>query len=299
MNMRQLIPNPVRRVIPNPIKQLPWRLKWARSTAAYADAPFAALTRLAEWTFLECIRDELEFDLCGGLHFSTMPNNFCGLMSFVAGEYEPHLLNFLNRHLCSGAIFCDVGANIGLYTAVASRLVGPSGRVIAFEAHPYTFKFLQKNVEENELGNVLPLNFAIGAEPGCVEIKYDPGNSGSTHVVSSRTEAAIEVPMICLDQALPKHGVNVVDYLKIDVEGYEGFVLHGARSVLERSKGILVQTEVNLQCLQRYDLSLNLMIDDLGDLGFSPHLVLHDGTLTAISPTELSYGDVIWSRDML
>jgi hypothetical protein len=105
--------------------------------------------------------------------------------------------------------------------------------------------------------------------------------------------------MICLDQALPKHGVNVVDYLKIDVEGYEGFVLHGARSVLERSKGILVQTEVNLQCLQRYDLSLNLMIDDLGDLGFSPHLVLHDGTLTAISPTELSYGDVIWSRDML
>ena len=56
MNMRQLIPNPVRRVIPNPIKQLPWRLKWARSTAAYADAPFAALTRLAEWTFLECIR---------------------------------------------------------------------------------------------------------------------------------------------------------------------------------------------------------------------------------------------------
>jgi FkbM family methyltransferase len=45
--------------------------------------------------------------------------------------------------------------------------------------------------------------------------------------------------MVCLNQALRKHGVNVVDYLRIDVEGYEGFVLHGARSVLERSKGIL------------------------------------------------------------
>jgi FkbM family methyltransferase len=167
--------------------------------------------------------------------------------------------------------------------------------VFAFEAHPFTFTFLEDNIKTNRLENVVPLNLAAGPARGHIKIKYESGNSGASHV-TNESEQAIEVQMMTLDDALSERGIDDVDYLKIDVEGYEGFVLAGAHRLLRRNKKIIVQTEVDARHLKRYPQSRKLMVDSLTELGFAPHLLSDDGSLRRISLAELHYGDVIWAR---
>ena len=181
MSMRSFVRHIVRPLVPLPIRQLPWRVRWMKKTPAYLHAPVTTAARLGYWTIAECLLNRLKFTE-GPFHFLTMPNNTCALSSYVAGSYEPELLRFLNSNLNRGGIFVDAGANIGFYTAYASRAIGPSGCVIAFEPHPLTSSVLAENITLNELVNVTIVRAALGNRVGELKMKYVQGDSGSTHV---------------------------------------------------------------------------------------------------------------------
>lgn len=131
----------------------------------------------------------------------------------------------LRSLLRSGERFIDVGANVGLLTVLAARKVGPSGVVTAFEAHPRTVTFLRENIKRNNLHNVRTAQLAVGQENGWVT--FTDINTDDQNKVSA--EGNVTVPVISLDSLIGNESARV---LKIDVEGFEYYVLKGAENFL-------------------------------------------------------------------
>jgi len=143
-------------------------------------------------------------------------------------DYNLEELEFLRSHTPSGGVFVDVGANVGTYAMVLARHVGTSGKVIAIEPHPVTFSRLAFNRAASGFTQVHLVAVAAGPTDGELMIETDGGNLGASHIVSSKPRGnAIRVPSSRLQRILEGAGINHVDTLKIDVEGFEDRVLSG------------------------------------------------------------------------
>ena len=151
---------------------------------------------------------------------------------YVFGEWEPNLTAWLRSNLPRGSVVVDVGANVGYFTLLTSRLVGPEGRVISVEALPSTVRHLEANVELNGMPNVEVKPFALGDREGHVEaFRAESTNVGASSV-GSGTHSEGWVPMMKLDDAVTMRDAQRVGFIKIDVEGAEEAVLSGARQTL-------------------------------------------------------------------
>ena len=146
---------------------------------------------------------------------------------------DPHgrdeALAFFRDYLEPGDFVVDVGANIGDTVLAAAMRVGSGGRVIGIEPHPRTFKYLQDNVALNRAANVETINAAAGAAAGTVRFS-DDRRDDMNHV----NGGPLEVRVARLDELVS--GGAEVALLKVDVEGYEKFVLEGATDLLRRTR---------------------------------------------------------------
>ena len=142
-------------------------------------------------------------------------------------QEERDELALLQRQLRRGDTFVDCGANVGLWSLVAASSVGPSGTVLAFEAHPTTAARLERIVRDSSLACVTVHNVAVGESAGHITfMESDEHNMQSLLATSGARR--ITTPLVTLDEFhLPAlHG------MKIDVEGYEERVLLGATESL-------------------------------------------------------------------
>lgn len=154
---------------------------------------------------------------------------------YNARTYEAATLALFDRVLRPGDAMVDVGANLGLMTLHAARLVGATGRVVALEPHPAYHARLVAHLELNGCGNVRALRMAAGAARSSAPIYDFPEvNIGRSSLVSpgagATASATVEVDR--LDSILADVGIGRVRLLKIDVEGFEAQVLTGAAGVL-------------------------------------------------------------------
>ncbi len=141
-------------------------------------------------------------------------------------DYNLDELDFLRQHTAAGGVFVDVGANVGTFSLVMARHVGPQGTVIAIEPHPTTFARLSFNSAASGAKQVRLVQAAAGESDGELMIETDGGNLGASHVVTGAASAeAIKVPSLRLTRILDEAHVAKVDALKIDVEGFEDRVL--------------------------------------------------------------------------
>ena len=160
----------------------------------------------------------------------------CDLHDFVAsriyyfGVWEPNLTALLERRLAPGDVVADVGANMGYFTLLASRLVGPTGRVVAFEASPAIYALLREDLALNAphgAGNVRALNVAVSDRPGTLPVYAGPAdNRGATSVQAARGgrfEAEVRADALgtLLGEALTAAERARLRLVKIDVEGAE------------------------------------------------------------------------------
>jgi FkbM family methyltransferase len=168
-----------------------------------------------------------------------LPVNVTSRADFVGanvyrGLYERAEVRVFRHLLRPGDLFVDVGANIGYYTAMGSRLVGPSGRVLAFEPSPACFDRLQGLVAAGRLENVQLFQSAVGAAAGTSTLygSADVDNSGAATLRADlgHDGEGVDVPVVRLDDVVD--GMDgEVGLLKVDTEGFEQQVLAGAASL--------------------------------------------------------------------
>jgi FkbM family methyltransferase len=143
-------------------------------------------------------------------------------------EYNLEELDFLRSHSPRGGVFVDVGANVGTYAMVLARHVGAGGKVIAIEPHPVTHARLAFNRAASGFTQVDLVAAAAGPSDGELMIETDGDNLGASHIGTGQPAGhAIRVPSLRLQRILDDAGIDHVDGLKIDVEGFEDRVLTG------------------------------------------------------------------------
>ena len=141
-------------------------------------------------------------------------------------DYNLEELNFLRTHTPVGGVFVDVGANVGTYAMVLAQHVGASGKVIAIEPHPVPFDRLTFNRTASNFTQVRLVAAAAAAADGELMMETDSDNIGASHVVTGNAGShAFKVAALTLQRILGEAGVDHVDGLKIDVEGFEDRVL--------------------------------------------------------------------------
>jgi FkbM family methyltransferase len=164
------------------------------------------------------------------------------------GIGEPEVQEALREHLRPGMTFYDLGANIGFFSLMAARMVGPQGRVFSFEADPEVAARLRENLSRNQLGHARVIQKAVWSEASTVFFaRVDPGTSpdrGLGHVSTNGSDvSAITVEAVSLDQFVLSNPAP--DVLKCDVEGAEVAVFQGAANLLSSKHPILL---VEMHC---------------------------------------------------
>ena len=152
--------------------------------------------------------------------------------------WEPKVTDAVKQLLRRGDIFVSCGAHIGYYTCLAAHLVGPQGKVYAFEAWPKNFTYLHWNIMLNGLRNVeaYPLILSDRVEEkgfGGVE----KGNTGGSRLDGSNEAPNVRYPAGRLDDYVPR-----ADFLMVDCEGWDELVLRGGVNLLSRASTVIYES---------------------------------------------------------
>ena len=174
-------------------------------------------------------------------------------------DYPYEFREEIGAAVSPGDTVLDVGANVGQYTALLAELVGPAGRVIAFEPVPRTFGILQSVVSGLGLANVEPLAVALGEADGTasmIDVRDADGlpDPGLSHLGSRADGTAVEVQVARLDSLSDRLRLDSCSFVKIDVEGAELLVLRGATAFLATHRPAIL-IELDREMSARYGAS--------------------------------------------
>ena len=172
-------------------------------------------------------------------------DNGVELALYQTGTYEKGTIQLLGDFLKQGSIFMDIGANIGLMSTIASKIVGEKGRVYAVEANPKTIEVLRHNCAINLCENIEILPIALASDKGSA-ILYENWNvnRGGASLISQGDEHGLTVSKERLDDLFsPDSPVHLV---KIDVEGFELEVLKGGIAWFKTQQPVFI-IEVSTQ----------------------------------------------------
>lgn len=195
---------------------------------------------------------------------STLP---AGILKTKNGDYvleqDTHLSRWVEQHgrldiawgeiqevkkyIPLGGVVIDCGACLGDHSKTYSQLVGVDGCVLAFEPHPLTYKALCLNAANWFPINTRCYNVALGARPGVAYFLANE-NIGASQVWDKEKPQSIEVEVMTVDQVTET--IGRLDFIHLDAEGFEPFILEGARKALAKFRPVLL-IEINQPCLAR------------------------------------------------
>lgn len=161
---------------------------------------------------------------------------------YYTGTYEKGLLNLFKDFLKTGDTFIDIGANIGLMSIFASKIVGEKGNVYSFEPNPTTLNILHKNLALNSVQNVTVCPFALGSENANQQIyaNWHINRGGASLVKPSTDSESFDIEVIRFDKFYNENIKSDIALIKIDVEGFEMQVLGGFGTILEQTTPYLI-----------------------------------------------------------
>jgi FkbM family methyltransferase len=156
---------------------------------------------------------------------------------YFLGYFDPMGIRFIKNQLYEGEVFIDIGANVGAYSLVASRFVGRSGKVIAFEPVGAVFQRLSENISLNGLTNTVAEKKAVLDKNGITDIYLsDRENMGMSSIfnINPGKGKSEKVEAVTLDDYIEKSGISMISLIKIDIEGSEMLALKGMQRIIER-----------------------------------------------------------------
>jgi len=169
--------------------------------------------------------------------FNYLPDDKYVGQRIALEKYEPYLTKLMLSKIKTGDVILDIGANIGYYAVLFADKVGKKGKVIAIEPDPINFEILQKNIKNNKLFNVVAVQAAVGNENKKMEIYESKENYGDHRMWGNGPTK----PVFCrrLDDLLKELEYKKIDFIKMDVQGFETEVIEGGKNMIEKNKPII------------------------------------------------------------
>ena len=207
-----------------------------------------------------------------GFKVKVRPASHVGWHLYCFGNYETSLRTLIQSHVKEGAVCLEIGANIGWHTLLLSKLVGDAGKVHAFEPNPSVLSDLREHLAMNAATNVTLWPMALSDHRGLARFNAPIAGSsgaGDGHLITSANEVdtgkGVEVQMETIDHLFS--GLERLDFIKIDVEGWEPAVWKGAMETLRRHRPVICLEQLP-EHLQRAGFRTSEATEPLLSLGY-------------------------------
>jgi len=217
--------------------------------------------------------------ITGNFNIKLDTKNFIDASIYYTGDYEAYLKKIFKRLIKPNNVILDIGANIGFHTLYFAELTGTNGKVIAFEPIPHNFAALENNISLNNFPQIVMINKALGNTNSQmnIHINEQAQNPGAFNLFEDGVKNTI-IECTKGDDYLQENNIKKVDFIKIDVEGFELEVLKGLAETIKLFNPIIIfEYDYNYQSKLNNDptiifnylktLSYNLsIIDGYGNL---------------------------------
>lgn len=213
------------------------------------------------------------------LKFLCDPKDLIDNRIYFFGIWEPNLSRWILNQLNPGDVFIDIGAHIGYFSSIASKLVGKDGKVVAFEASPQTFKRLKETIDLNNLSNIRVENIAILETEGTVSLfSAQSFNTGAFTILKKPNQISLAtVNALPLNKSLTNEEISRARLIKIDVEGAELSVIKSLTPILKYfSKDLEIVVEISPSRLAEQGFSVDLLMEIFEGEGFIPYELKND-----------------------
>ncbi len=191
-----------------------------------------------------------------GIKLEVDTNDFSLVPTLMTGDYERAELDVLESTLELGDTFLDVGANIGVYGINAAVKIGKNGEVICFEPIAENLSSLRKNIKLNGVENVTIVDKLVSNKSDLRTKVYMHKDSIGTHSAAVRSDNFRTISTCTIDEVVKKRKLKKVSVMKVDVEGFEGFVLEGASNTIQKHKPVIfIELDKNMISQSGYDFA--------------------------------------------
>jgi FkbM family methyltransferase len=212
-----------------------------------------------------------------------------GAKIVYTGNYEPALKSVFQSNIKKGDRVLDVGANIGFHTLFFAELVGDKGSITAFEPVPYNFEVLNRNISLNNFHHIKTKNIALGNKNEQISIAADEKstNPGTFNLFDQSGDTLITC---CIGDEII--GDEKVDFIKIDVEGYESFVIQGLLETIKKNRPkIIFEYDVNYH--KKTGLAKDYIFSLLDALNYRFMHIYQEGPMVLDNFNELKSGNIL------
>jgi FkbM family methyltransferase len=228
------------------------------------------------------------------LHLDPDDPVVSGALTLKVYEHSEQAL--FAKYLHGDMTLVDIGANIGLYTAISMHHLDSDGRIVAFEPHPITYNYLQKSVAANQNNSracprVDTFNLAATPEPVSLDLRLNPENRGDNRTYHGTYHGKVEawdtiaIEGRPVDDVLAEIGIQEVNFVKIDIQGYEQNAITGFQKTLARSQNVILLSEFWPKGLKEAGGSAQEYLQMLKNLGFRLY-VLNEKPYGTVTPLE-------------
>ena len=193
----------------------------------------------------------------------------------IHGIHGAHDLKIFKDNVKNGDNVVDLGANIGYFTLILAKLVGPTGKVFAFEPDPRNLTLLKKNIEYNNYKNVIIVPKAVSNVNDKCTLYVGQKTFGQNRIYKpEKTDTQKFIPTdsetIRLDDFFKANNLlDKISFIKMDIEGSEFLALSGMKEILKLNKNIKIFTEVETSYLEDAGSSYDQFMDVLTENNFT------------------------------
>jgi FkbM family methyltransferase len=195
------------------------------------------------------------------------------------GCHEPLFTKVMMSELKPGMTIVDIGANIGYYALLEAKTVGNSGKVYAIEPEPANFDRLKKNIALNNYANIETYKIAVCDMSGKKTLYQSESpnlhsllGANGTNAPKNSYISTIDVQTTSLDEFL--NGKQPPDLIRMDVEGYEYYIIEGMKQTLNANRNLKIFMELHSATMKAAGLNMEVMMTTLSDTGFKPKYLI-------------------------
>ncbi len=245
--------------------------------------------RKRRWAKLSNGVTEVEFELFPKVRM-LLPVDSRLSAAIFCGDFEATELKFVRSILREDDVFFDIGSNIGLFSlAAASRIT--SGRIYAFEPTPRVFDTLVRNCQLNGFAQIVPFRLALSNANGVLQLvdKADGLDAWNSVRAQNQDDAAgSAVQCMTLDSFIEREQIAParIRLIKIDVEGWERFVLLGGVDLLSRPDAPMLLVEFSSNVMDHTACTCHDLYVQITGLGYRLHSLTDAGTIGAEAPDQ-------------